>query len=169
MRVFQRQIEVCNHRTAQYCRLGLLRMLAVMGIFVVGAALAGEKGMLKNDDLRKLDGRWRLVSVEQNELTTILDENAEVIFTIRRGELFLQDNKVGSLSFPETEAIVKPKLVDVQLGDQGTVEGIYDLDGDTWRVCINNASQGDSKERPTEFSSRGSPTYQLFVFQREKD
>lgn len=142
----------------------------VIGTLALAIGLAGAGPTSRgNEELRKLEGRWRLASVEQNEQRTDLDDGADVIFIVCAGELFFQDNKLSTIHFPDVDAVSTPKLIDIKLEGQGTLEGIYELTEDTWRVCINNASQGESKERPTELSTRSSPNYQLFTFRRENN
>jgi uncharacterized protein (TIGR03067 family) len=62
----------------------------------------------------------------------------------------------------------KPKKIDVTFTDgpeKGkTAQGIYELEGDTYKVCIALAG----KERPTTFASKPNSGHVLEVLQREK-
>src|SRR5262249_7791608 len=51
-------------------------------------------------------------------------------------------------------------------GDKGrTLRGIYQLDGDTLKVCL---AHPDAKERPKELASTKDPKTALMVLKREK-
>src|SRR5262249_15115681 len=47
-------------------------------------------------------------------------------------------------------------------------EGIYSVDGDTLKLCVNRQSEG-VKERPNVFSTEGKPEWRLLVLKRDKD
>jgi C-terminal processing protease CtpA/Prc len=48
------------------------------------------------------------------------------------------------------------------------LEGIYVVDDDTLKICVNPATDG-VKERPGEFSTKDKPGHRLLVFKRDKD
>lgn len=56
---------------------------------------------------------------------------------------------------------------EVTAGDQKgkTIQGIYEIDGDTLRVCVVLPGKG---ERPTEFSGKGGSGCNLTVYERQK-
>jgi uncharacterized protein (TIGR03067 family) len=140
---------------------------AALLLFVASLATAAEdKPASTNDDaIKALQGKWRLVSVEQNEQANEVGGDAEVVFLVHGNGIVLNDFKLADFHLPE--GVANPKLIDVKTQDQSVLEGVYEINGDTWRVCINNAAQEKSKERPTELSTRGNPNYQLFTFKRE--
>ncbi|MEO2091338.1 MAG: TIGR03067 domain-containing protein [Gemmataceae bacterium] len=58
----------------------------------------------------------------------------------------------------------KPKTIDL-ISDGRTAPGIYELDGDTFKLCM---SEGQNAIRPTEFKAGGMRTV-VVTFKRVKD
>ncbi len=112
-------------------------------------------------DQERLQGVWRIVSVtadgQKVEQAEIKDcrlrvEDDTVTLTVGR------EADVGTLSIDPTR---KPKWIDVKVGDGRRGTGIYQLDGDTLKVC---AVDGRSDPRPTSFEP--GPKRAVIVFQR---
>src|SRR5262249_17818930 len=67
------------------------------------------------------------------------------------------------------DTATKPWCIDLKFHNPDRVyEGIYSLDGDMLKICVNRANDG-IKERPTDFATKGKPEWRLLVFQRDKD
>ena len=49
-----------------------------------------------------------------------------------------------------------------------TLEGIYSVEADTLKICVNRLAEG-VKKRPSGFSTRDKPEWRLLVFQRDED
>jgi uncharacterized protein (TIGR03067 family) len=58
----------------------------------------------------------------------------------------------------------RPKAIDITDKDRRRTPGIYSLDGDTLKVCMNEGR----KERPTAFASKQGTHLSVWVFKREK-
>ena len=123
------------------------------------------------DDLDKLRGTWLTVSQISNG-KVIVDEKTPVptgpvtklvydgnAWTVKAG-----DKKFAKGTF-KIEAAKSPKEI-VIMDDQGKVklQGIYELNGDTYRYCI--APPG--KDKPNEFSSKEGSGHILMILKREK-
>jgi uncharacterized protein (TIGR03067 family) len=76
--------------------------------------------------------------------------------------VFHEDQTKYVLTFVLNPA-ASPKTIDLQRKDEPPMPGIYELDGDTLKVCFNKG-----KERPKEFSIDGEGTRTLFVLKRQK-
>ena len=116
-------------------------------------------------EMDKLQGTWQLVSVE----TEGKAPPAEVIKTIRvvisgsKHTVHVGD-QTPAKDIPFTIDPTKtPKETTDTLPDGTTIQGIYELDGDTLKSCV--APPG--KDRPTKFEGKGGNT--LRVFKRVKD
>jgi RNA polymerase sigma factor (sigma-70 family) len=141
---------------------------------------SGEKeAPPKNPALVKLQGTWMAVTAEANghqvpekvlkatkptlvisgdtfTATALLDKNGEVTWT---GKIQLDSTKQplrfdvleGRLEFAKTKGVMKA------VG----VKGIYELKGDTLKVCYGPG-------RPTEFKTKPDSHQKLYVFKREK-
>ncbi|HVS38870.1 MAG TPA: PDZ domain-containing protein, partial [Gemmataceae bacterium] len=61
-----------------------------------------------------------------------------------------------------------PPSIDLTFSDsKKTYEGIYSIDKDTLKICLNARSEG-VKERPQDFAADDKDNLRLLVFQREK-
>lgn len=132
--------------------LSLFAGLLVVGL-VAGLSASGDKKTV-NDDLKKTEGTWTLVSGEENgqpipdevvknSKLTIVGDN----YTVQLGDLGV---KKGTQKLDSTKS---PKQIDARDTDGPTVGqnvGIYEFtaDGD-FRVCFASTGNG----RPTEFVS----------------
>ena len=136
-------------------------LLALAAGLLVGADDA-------KDELKKLEGTWTMASGEK-------DGKALAEQTIKGAKLVFKggqhDVKVGDDIFKGTHKVdpsQKPKTIDATDTDgpfKGkTVYGIYEVDGDTFKVCF--AAPG--KDRPKEFSTKSGTGHILHVWKREK-
>lgn len=115
---------------------------------------------LKSDE-EKLAGKWTIESI-MDEGKAKDTENGVMVFT--KGKVtFTAGNRTKEGTY-QLDPAKKPKWFDLTI-DGRTYVGIYELDGDTLRICTNEKLDG---ERPTRFvSERGTPNDQLIVLKRE--
>src|SRR5262249_51097926 len=116
----------------------------------------------------KLDGTWSMVSGEKDgkKLDADVVKNAKLVI---KGDM--HDVKVGADVFKGTHKVdpsKKPKTIDA-MDTEGpfkgkTSLGIYDLDGDTFRVGFPKPG----KDRPKEFSTTRGTGNIVHVGKREK-
>jgi uncharacterized protein (TIGR03067 family) len=133
------------------------------------AFASGPPGKAGGTDLEKMQGRWAITAAESNGkrdpeenlkgLTVTFEGNR---YTVRKGDKVLQS---GTQKLDPTKT---PRQVDITAaGDGGksaTRLGIYELKGDTLRVCF--AAPG--KERPREFKTTPDSGRYLNVAKRLK-
>jgi uncharacterized protein (TIGR03067 family) len=129
---------------------------------------ARDKAVAK--DLQAFRGTWRLSFKEEDGRKFSDEEIKDVITTsdgsgaasVRRGEKVLAEATV------KLDPTTKPRTIDIAFteGDRKgkTVLGIYEIEGDTFRVCC--ARPGDG--RPVEFSAKAGSGCTIVVYQREK-
>jgi len=151
------------------------RAVAVLAIVSLFAAVrsqaaddANEEAVAK--DLRAFKGTWRLSSKEVDGKKFSEEEIKDVIatndgsgtFSVRRG-----DKTIGAGAV-KLDPTTNPKAVDITYTEgehKGkTVLGIYEIEGDTFRVCC--ARPRDA--RPAEFCAKAGSGRALVVYQREK-
>jgi uncharacterized protein (TIGR03067 family) len=154
-------------------RLFGVAVLAIVSLFAavrsqVADGAANEEAVAK--DLQAFKGTWRLSSKEEDGKKFSEEEIKDVIGTIdgsgkvsvRRGDKVINE---GTVKLDPTN---KPKTIDVTFtgGERKgqRVLGIYEIDGDAFRICV--ARPGD--ERPAEFSAKAGSGRILVVYQREK-
>jgi uncharacterized protein (TIGR03067 family) len=141
-------------------------MLTSIALAVITALLVTPPDDAK-EDLKKLEGVWKLVSGEKDG--KIIDDA-----TLRTARLVIKGDthtvKVGEDSFIGTHKVnpdQKPKAIDA-MDTEGTYKGktslgIYEIKGDEFKVCF--APPG--KERPKEFTSKSGTGNMVHVWKRE--
>jgi uncharacterized protein (TIGR03067 family) len=124
---------------------------------------AGPAVARADKEATELQGTWRLTSVEIN------GEPNDA--TLGRPHWIIQGNKVRyageDLAVLTADAGTTPKTFDLALvKPKKTYEGVYSVQGDTLKVCLNGRSEG-VKERPQGFDTKDKPDLRLLVFKRE--
>jgi uncharacterized protein (TIGR03067 family) len=133
-------------------------------VLVAGLLLAADA----KDDLKKLEGTWTMVSGEKDgkKFSADVVKGAKLVF---KGDT--HDVKVGDDIFKGTHKLdpsKKPAAIDA-MDTEGafkgkTTLGIYDLEGDTFKVCFS----APGKDRPKEFSTTAGTGHILHVWKKEK-
>ena len=148
-------------------------VLATASLFAVVRSQAAD-GEAKEEavakDLQAFKGTWRLSSKEEDGKKFSEEEIKDVIATndgsgnisVRRGDKEINE---GTVKLDPTKS---PRTIDVTFTEgerKGqTVLGIYEIEGDAFRVCV--ARPGD--ERPAEFSAKAGSGHILVVYVRQK-
>src|SRR4051794_20063645 len=121
-----------------------MRLLVVLSL---GLLLGAEDA---KNDMKAFEGTWLLVSGEH-------DGKAESDDFHKKSRLEVKGNKhtvkLGDMSHKAThklDASKKPKTIDVTLDDGTKIEAIYELSGDTFKICL----PAKGKDRPKEFSAK---------------
>ena len=148
-----------------------MRVLLV-GCALAFAAFAGARAdeAEAKKELKELQGKWKVVAAEQDGDpldrivggTMVVKDNNFVITTAGgtelKGDLILDPAK-------------KPKHIDLAHQDgplkDKTWQGIYELKGDTLRLCYAEADS--EKERPTELKTLKKSRLLLVELKREKN
>jgi len=121
------------------------------------------------DDFKSMEGKWKVDSAEVNGKIVDAPELKDIQITISgdRYEALIKDHiDRGSLKLDETQ---KPRTMDATKteGDEvgKMIKAIYEINGDTMRVCY--AMTGDA--RPTEFATKPDSALLLITYRREKE
>jgi uncharacterized protein (TIGR03067 family) len=112
----------------------------------------------------ELQGMWKLVSVEISGMARDFSDG--------QPRLIIKGNKVryggDEIALLSANAAAEPKIIDLGFLDPKKVyEGIYAVEKDTLKICVNNQTEG-VKERPNGFSTKDRDTWRLLVFERDK-
>jgi uncharacterized protein (TIGR03067 family) len=149
-----------------------LIVLAAFGLLAgSGRTPAGDasKEDAVRKELTKFEGTWKLVSMEMDG-NKVPEEGLKEM-----GKMILRGNKftvpVGDITHRGTfrvDVSAKPKRIDVTFTEgpeKGkTLLGIYELEGDTYKVCIGEPG----KPRPKEFVAKKGSGHVLEIFKRQK-
>jgi uncharacterized protein (TIGR03067 family) len=134
-------------------------------ILVLGSLIAAPAPEEK--DLEKIQGTWKLESVEsQGQL--LIEQYKDWTFNIKDDKLTIKiGEKVHNEYTLKIDPDKKPKTIDLvrKVGEQTLTEtGIYELDGDTWKVCNDDSGA----TRPTEYGTKEGTRLELIMMKRVK-
>jgi uncharacterized protein (TIGR03067 family) len=141
-------------------------------LLIVAAGLLVVTAHAKDDDnakeLKKLEGTWTLASGEDDgkKLSDDAIKNSKLTIEGEKHTVKVGDNTYKGTH--KVDATKKPKTMDITDTDgpfkDKTVLAIYEVDGDTFKICY--AAPG--KDRPKEFSAKEGTGYHSHVWKREK-
>lgn len=119
-------------------------------------------------ELKRFEGTWRFQSVEMDG-KALPAEGFQENTLILNGDRFTVEMGGPALhGLYEVDPTATPKTIDVTFGDgedRGqTVQGIYELEGETYRVCLGLPG----KPRPADFTSKPGSGQILEVLKRKK-
>ena len=144
------------------------------GLLIVGLASLSTAGDAKDDlakqELKKFQGSWDLVSMEQGGQKFPEDKlKAAMLKVVIKGSNFTF--KAGDKTIAEGKFSINPAKKPKQMDSEGTANGktektigIYQFTGDTLRICFGPAD----KERPTEFKTAEGSKHLLETLRRSK-
>lgn len=140
--------------------------LLILAAGLVSAAEPTAEELLKKETA-KLQGAW---TAEMLLINGAKPEGDPTVRLIVKDNLltFKVNDQVVIAGTAKLEPGLDPKLIDLVI-TQGepkgqTWEGIYVLDGDTFKLCL----MLKEKERPSEFTSKADSNTGLVVFKRDK-
>jgi uncharacterized protein (TIGR03067 family) len=124
-------------------------VIVAVGLLVAANAPAGDAA---KKEMKQLQGTWVVSSFRQDGKAKDEMKGTELIFagdtvTLRLKKGSDTDEKKMTYKIDPTK---KPKAMDVFSGKDPTMRAIYELKGDTLRVCHAK----NESERPTEFSDK---------------
>src|SRR3954469_10287953 len=120
------------------------RLILPLALLLVGVASAQDK--TKEDD-EALRGTWTVTKAEEDGKP--LKELDKAKFTFRAGGKMLivhGDGDKVEVTF-KVDTSKMPRQIDVQKDGGDAALGIYEVKGDTLRLCV---SERDAKARPAE-------------------
>jgi uncharacterized protein (TIGR03067 family) len=142
------------------------RLIPILTLaLLLGAAWADDKE--KKSDLQEMKGRWKASSGESSG-TALPNAFLDNITFVVKGDMYTfkegDDEEEGTLKLDATK---KPAQMDVNITkgkDKGKKQyGIYQLDGDTLKICMAKPEQ----ERPKDFTTKEGSEHFMLVFKRQ--
>ena len=143
-------------------RIVLVTLLCTLGLSAFGGtgARADDKAEVEKE-LKKFQGTWTFESVEAGGKKLPADQFKGITVTFEGDKYAVKKgDEVVEAATQKLDPSKSPKAIDVTLTEgpnKGSVLlGIYEIDGDTLKVCFDLRG----KKRPTEFKSpAGSETF----------
>ena len=119
-------------------------------------------------DLEGLQGTWSLLSVMEDGKSLAEDKVKHTTIVIKDDTFrfpHLAEDATSKAGTIKRDATKKPKQMDTVSTEKEVMLGIYELEGDGYRVCF--ALVG--KPRPSEFTSKSGSGNILQFWKREKE
>ena len=122
-------------------------------------------------DLDKLQGMWTIASGKYDGEELDANLVSKLSFEVKGDQFLIKGDDEVVKQYAKIalklDPTAKPKLIDFRVtqgDDKGNViEGVYELDGDEFKIC----AKLDAKERPTDFKSEENSHTALIVFKRQ--
>lgn len=133
-------------------------MLIALVLFTLAAPTeppkAKELPAEAKKELKKLEGKWRMVRLVDAEKDSGLMKDADAYYVFKGTELTVSyGEKSTTLLITAIDTSADPKCIDLteMVKDKPgrTLEGVYKIDGDTLLLAV--AAPKEGKERPTGF------------------
>jgi uncharacterized protein (TIGR03067 family) len=121
------------------------------------------------DDLKKFQGTWECVAMEREGDVIPADsfKGSTAVYEDDRVTLF-RDGEVFRRGIVTLDPSKSPKRINTwDLGGpyaDDTVPGIYEVDGDTLKICFSRPKVA----RPSEFTTKKEPGFLYCVYKRKK-
>ena len=151
----------------------LVRVPSVLAVFLFVASEARSEGPPPKPadearkDLQQMQGTWQLESLEDGKKAKV-DLKKRTLFI--GGELFLvrDGDRVVQAGVLRLVASRSPRRIDVAVrkgqNEDGTMLGIYEVKGDTLKVCFDPEGEG----RPDKFATKPDTPRFVAVYKRVK-
>lgn len=115
-------------------------------------------------EVAQLQGGWKLAIFEARGEERDFPEYSFIWF-IKGNKIFYGGKELAEFT---VDPGTSPKVIDLAFHDpKREHEGIYSLEKDTLRICVNQRTDG-GKERPQEFATKDKPDWRLLVFKRDE-
>jgi uncharacterized protein (TIGR03067 family) len=133
------------------------------------AAAARPQDAAAKKDLQRMEGAWKVTLEEIDGKPTSEEKKVDVKLVVKDGKytVFFGDKQAATGTI-KLDAGKTPRQIDA-IADDGplkgkAMQGVYEVKGDTMRVCFTQPG----KERPTEFRTKEGSGEMLFSYKRIK-
>lgn len=140
-----------------------MRRIALVVCFIAVAALHAGDDQKKT--LEKLQGEWKAdkaIIGGKDILENV--EKQKFVFKDKTITVHEEDKTTDNVSKFEIDPSTKPPIIDVETKDGDKLEGVFELKGDSLKICISL----EKGNRPTEFVSPADSMVVLVELKRIK-
>lgn len=142
----------------------LLLVAVLFAVLMTVTASAEELSEAGKQELNKLAGNWQIALVMQDGKKQEPQANLTK-FRVEEDKLLIAGKEVG-LRITLLDPTTKPRIVNIEHPEtKKKLEGIYELEKDRWRICINVEGTAD---RPGSFETEGKIKFVLVELEREE-
>lgn len=136
-----------------------LGVLVVASLVATGSLLGGDAKKDKKDlgaaELKKVQGTWKFTAHAHGDKVASPEQLAKMKITFAGAKFSVTiDGKVVQAGTQKLDPTKKPAQLDSKVtegeGKGGTMLGIYEMKGNTIKVCFDPSG----KERPTSFTAK---------------
>lgn len=149
-------------------RLFFVLSVASSSLLFVSAAVAAEPTAAESADLKKMQGKWNVANFEAHDVNP--DIGQRMIVEVNGRKLSISINERVELIYEiAIDPGKSPKEITLSYlieGKKQRCNGIYELDGDAWKLLWNDVSDD---ARPKAFSAKASPMFCLMVLKPKPD
>jgi uncharacterized protein (TIGR03067 family) len=153
-------------------------MLAAALVFVLAAPADPPKEKEKElpaeakKELKKLEGKWRLVKAADANKESDVKESEALVFEFKGAEMTMSfGEKKETIRVAAIDSTTDPKCIDFievrKDKTERTLEGVYKLDGDTLKIALSIPKEG--KNRPTSFDKPTDSRAMVWTLKRVKE
>ena len=119
-------------------------------------------------DLEKMQGTWHAIAAEVKGTPSDADALKKFELVVKNDSYTVKTSGKEHVSAKLVlRADKEPKEMDIVLETDPVYKGIYEIDGDTLKICLVLSSDDDSK-RPKEFKSEEDSNTALFTWERTR-
>ena len=145
-----------------------MKVLLILAFVALASGAVKLNGNIAVDDLENLQGSWAVLSLEADgaKIPEAMLDGSRIII---KGDAFKSTS--GGATYVGTikiDASKSPKTIDLIFTEGpekgNTALGIYELQGDNWRMCLSLGAGS----RPTEFATKQGRGHALETLKREK-
>ena len=128
-----------------------------------------DEGAAAAKEYARFEGTWRFASIEAEGMKLPTEQLKDTRMVLKGNRFTVKEGDVTYKGTFKVDVAKNPKQIDVTFTEgpeKGkTMQGIYELTADTYKVCIGMPG----KPRPKEFVSKPGSGHVLEVLKREKD
>ncbi|WP_020468572.1 TIGR03067 domain-containing protein [Zavarzinella formosa] len=141
------------------------KLLGVLMFVGFSATVFAEDDQAKKD-LEKFQGVWKVTAYEKSGTNAPKDRLEKLAFTFKESEMSMSIGPKESNTI-KLDPSKKPGQLNITDTQKKVTYGIYEIDGDTLKMCFSMAI-GDETKRPVKFATEKDSNTILMVLKREK-
>ena len=139
----------------------------IRGLFIAAATTLSVQCAMADDKaenaIKALQGEWKIEKMLANGEVVPLEKAEKRFLTIKGNEVIPSDNPKDVATI-KIDPAQKPAHIDFTDTTKETMLGIYELSGETLKLCMANPGE----KRPTEFKAPKDSKVLYLVLKRER-